>query len=257
MSTRCSMARGPARSPSLVTWPTRTTGTPVDLASRVNRSTHALDLGQASRRPRQFVVGNGLDGVDDDQRRPMAHDGGLDGHHVGPGQGQQVLGHRTDAAGPPADLGQGLLGRGQQHFGAGGGHRRQDLEEEGGLADARWPEDQGHRTRDEAAPEDPVDLRPRRWASAGPRPRPPGATRPPAPNPARRTGTRPGAARWWSRCSIARNAGSGPPIAGRLRHRRYRDRSRLGGPCRAPYEGAVTTRRTAGPRPAVLRAIPC
>ena len=33
---------GPARSPSLVTWPTRTTGTPVDLASRVSRSTHAL-----------------------------------------------------------------------------------------------------------------------------------------------------------------------------------------------------------------------
>ena len=39
MSTRCSTARGPARSPSLVTWPTRSSGAPVDLAMRVRRST--------------------------------------------------------------------------------------------------------------------------------------------------------------------------------------------------------------------------
>ena len=39
VSTRCSTARGPARSPSLVTWPTRRRGTPVDFAIRVRRST--------------------------------------------------------------------------------------------------------------------------------------------------------------------------------------------------------------------------
>ena len=41
MSTRCSTARGPARSPSLVTCPTRRNGTPLDLAIRVRRSTQA------------------------------------------------------------------------------------------------------------------------------------------------------------------------------------------------------------------------
>ncbi len=41
VSTRCSTARGPARSPSLVTWPTRRSGTPLDLARRVRRSTQA------------------------------------------------------------------------------------------------------------------------------------------------------------------------------------------------------------------------
>ena len=39
MSTRCSTARGPARSPSLVTCPTRRRGTPLDFAMRVKRST--------------------------------------------------------------------------------------------------------------------------------------------------------------------------------------------------------------------------
>ena len=39
MSTRCSTARGPARSPSLVTWPTRSSGAPLDFAMRVRRST--------------------------------------------------------------------------------------------------------------------------------------------------------------------------------------------------------------------------
>ena len=95
------------------------------------------DLGQAPGRARELVVGDGLDGVDDHQGGLMAHDGGLDGHHIVPGQGQQVLGHRADPGGPAADLGQGLLGGGQQHLGAGGGHRGQDLEEQGGLADAR------------------------------------------------------------------------------------------------------------------------
>ena len=39
VSTRCSTARGPAMSPSLVTWPTSRSGTPLDLAMRVRRST--------------------------------------------------------------------------------------------------------------------------------------------------------------------------------------------------------------------------
>ena len=36
VSTMCSRTLGPARAPSLVTWPTRNTGTPVSLAKRVN-----------------------------------------------------------------------------------------------------------------------------------------------------------------------------------------------------------------------------
>ena len=48
------------------------------------------DLGQASGGPGQRVVGDGLDRVDHDQGRMVAHDGRLDGDHVVPGQGQEV-----------------------------------------------------------------------------------------------------------------------------------------------------------------------
>jgi hypothetical protein len=41
VSTMCSSTRGPASAPSLVTWPTRTTATPLALAARVRCAAHS------------------------------------------------------------------------------------------------------------------------------------------------------------------------------------------------------------------------
>ncbi len=116
------------------------------------------DLSQASGGARQFVVGNGLDRIDDHQGRLMVDDGLLDGHDIVAGQGQKVLRHGPDPGGAPADLGQRLLGRGQEDIDAGSGHRGQHLEEEGGLADTRRAEDQRHRTGDETPGQHPIDF---------------------------------------------------------------------------------------------------
>ena len=77
---------------------------------------HAVpDLGQAPRRPGELGVARwsgrspprpGQGGAPDD--------GGLDRADVVPRQDHEVLGYRPHARGPAADLGQGLLGRGQQ-----------------------------------------------------------------------------------------------------------------------------------------------
>ena len=46
----CSRVRGPAIAPSLVTWPTRTMGTPVSLATVSSRATRLADVAGAARR---------------------------------------------------------------------------------------------------------------------------------------------------------------------------------------------------------------
>ena len=168
MSTRCSTARGPAGSPSLVTWPTTRSGTPVDLARRVRRSTHArtcatLPAGWAS-----VGVGDRLERVDDDQRGALAVRGRLDRLEVGPLERQQVRRHPSEPSGPAAHLGQRLLGRGEQHLGSGGGEGREHLEEEGRLADARGTEEQRHRAGDHAATEAPGRARRRRSGAGAP-----------------------------------------------------------------------------------------
>ena len=72
-------------------------GQPVDAGS---------DLGEAPGGARQFVVGDGLDRIDDDQGRLVVDDGLLNGHDVVAGEGEQVLRHGSDPRRAPADLGQ-------------------------------------------------------------------------------------------------------------------------------------------------------
>ena len=158
VSTRCSTARGPARSPSLVTWPTRRSGH----AGRLGHAGQALDagahLGQAAGGLAQLGIRDGLQRVDHHQGGTVPLDGRLDRLDVGALNGQQVPGHQADARRPAPHLGQRLLGRGQHDVEPGGRQRREHLEEQGRLADAGRPEEQRDRAGDDAAAHDPVEL---------------------------------------------------------------------------------------------------
>ena len=150
VSTRCSTARGPARSPSLVTWPTRSSGTPLDFAMRVRRSTQARTWARLPAGLGQLGVGDGLERVDDHERRVVPLDGRLDLLDVGPLEREEVAGHQADARRPPTHLRERLLGRGEHDVDPRRRHRREHLEEQRRLADARRPEQQGDRARDHA-----------------------------------------------------------------------------------------------------------
>ena len=168
MSTRCSTARGPARSPSLVTCPTRRSGTPLDFARRVRRSTQARTWAR-------LPAGCARSGSETDwsestttragRWRPTAH---LDRLDVGPLECEEVPGHRAHPRRPPAHLCERLLGRGEHDVDASGGDRREHLEQERGLADARRAEQEGDGAPDHAAPHDPVELAHAGGQRAGP-----------------------------------------------------------------------------------------
>ncbi len=96
MSTRCSTALGPARSPSLVTWPTRRSGAPLDLAMRVRRSTHVRTWARLPAGWPKLGVGDGLERVDHHEGRVMARHGGLDRLDVGSLERQEVRRHQAD-----------------------------------------------------------------------------------------------------------------------------------------------------------------
>ena len=68
MSTRCSSTRGPASEPSLVTWPTNTSGTSRAFATAASRCAHT-DLRDRACRGRQLWISHCLYGVDDDECR--------------------------------------------------------------------------------------------------------------------------------------------------------------------------------------------
>ena len=82
VSTRCSSTRGPARPPSLVTWPTSTTLTSRALGLGHQAVGAPPDLAHRARRRRQLGVVDGLDGVDD-------HHVGRQGVDVGDDVGQR------------------------------------------------------------------------------------------------------------------------------------------------------------------------
>ena len=158
VSTRCSTARGPARSPSLVTCPTRSSGTPLDFAMRVRRSTQARTWAR-------LPAGWASSGSETDWSESTTSSAGWwrstaasISSDVGPLQREQVTGHQADARRPPAHLGERLLGGGEHDVDAGGGHRREHLEEQGRLADPGRAEQQGDRARDHAAAQDAVEL---------------------------------------------------------------------------------------------------
>ena len=116
VSTRCSSTRGPARAPSLVTWPDQHHRHPVGSwpaapGTRRRPATWATLPGQARRRRDRPPPGSS-------RRRPgrvdLLHAPGH-GPDVGGLEEQQGRGHRPQAFGPQPDLGGRLLGRHQHH----------------------------------------------------------------------------------------------------------------------------------------------
>ena len=160
VSTRCSRARGPARVPSLVTWPTRTKGTRWVLARRTTRSAQARTWARLPGAPGAVGIGHGLDGVDDHQRRATCRAArrarpGQVGGRRGPGA---PAGSGPEALGPQPDLGGRLLGRHEQHHGPGRGHDRSTWSSSVDFPTPGSPPEQGDRARDEAPAEHPVEL---------------------------------------------------------------------------------------------------
>ena len=68
----CSITRGPAICPSLVTWPTRITAAPERLGEADQRLRGAAHLGDGAGRRFDRVGPHGLDRIDDDEARRLA-----------------------------------------------------------------------------------------------------------------------------------------------------------------------------------------
>ena len=246
MSTRCSTARGPARSPSLVTCPTRRRATPLDLGQAGQALDAGAHLRQAAGRLGQRGVGDGLERVDDDEGGRCALDRRLDRLDVGALEREEVAGHRADARG--ADRCTWVSDSSAEASITSSpvaATEREHLEEERRLADARRAEEQRDRARDHAAAHDAVEL-----AHAG-RQRARGVGRDVGQGHGGHTHRRggpaaPGAPRVRT-CSTRRSPGSGRPSAARSPRRRCRSRRPRGArvvggrrPWRHATEGGVT-----------------
>ncbi len=157
-STTCSRTRGPAMEPSLVTWPTRIVVMSRVLATRISAAAtsltwvtppgHAVD----ARRP------DGLHGVDDDDLGAHLLDVGQDRAEVGLGGEVELVVHAAGAVGPEPHLGGGLLAGDVEGPAVAARRLGGDLEQQGALADPRLAGQQDRGTRDQTAPEDPVEL---------------------------------------------------------------------------------------------------
>ncbi len=105
------------------------------------------------------VVGpEGLDRVEDGERRALGLERGQDVAEVGLGGELQRGLCQPEAAGAHADLGGGLLAGDVDRRGAAGGEGGGGLQQQGRLADAGVAADEDGRSRDEAAAEDAVEL---------------------------------------------------------------------------------------------------
>ncbi len=178
-STRCSSVRGPARLPSLVTWPTSTTGTLRGLGEAEQVAGALADLrevaGQArlarrcrpsgSSRPIEHArsslcagAGDLADGRIEDRRRsrPAATSAWSLGRGADPADAQRGLSDRLFA------------GRVEHHVAGCSAKPGQHLQQQGRLADARLAADQDQRARDQPTAEHPIEL-----AEPRAQPRPP------------------------------------------------------------------------------------
>ena len=136
VSTRCSSTRGPAMAPSLVTWPTMTTLTPVLLAKRTSCAVHSLSCVMAPAAVPIESELHRLDGIDDEQLHALLAGAGHHGFEIGVGDHAQVRTGHAEAPGAHADLRRGFLGRQVQRRGDAGRVVRK-LQQQRGFADAR------------------------------------------------------------------------------------------------------------------------
>ncbi len=162
VSTTCSSTLGPARAPSLVTWPTRTVVRVRALASATSAWVHALtwvtEPGAASTSASKTVWMR----VDDQHVGGEPLDTG--GHPLqgGLGHDPHARHQRAQPGRPALDLLWRLLGGYEQAAGPAGGQRGQGLEEESGLADAGLAPERGSPTRGPAHRRVPGRAPPRR-----------------------------------------------------------------------------------------------
>ena len=158
MSTRCSTARGPARSPSLVTWPTRRSGTPVDLAMRVRRSTQVRTWAR-------LPAGWPSSGSETDWSESTTTRAGRCRSTAasiastsGPSMARRFGGTGPMREARPRTWASDSSAEASMTSSPVGRQGRQHLEEQRRLADAGRAEQQGDRAGHHAAAHDPVEL---------------------------------------------------------------------------------------------------
>ncbi len=155
VSTTCSSTRGPARPPSLVTWPTSTIDD-VALLGLVDEPLGApADLADAAGQRTERRVGHGLDRVDHDQLGADSFDRFEDVRQRRLGVQPQVVAGGAEALGTALDLLGALLGGDVQRRAAPCG---EELQQQRALADARFAAEQRDRAGDEAAAEHSVEF---------------------------------------------------------------------------------------------------
>ena len=116
------------------------------------------DLGDGAGRRSQLARVEGLDGVDHADVRRVALEGRADGLELRLGEDRDVVG-AAEALRAQADLRDRFLARDEECSAAAAGNRAERREEQGRLADAGLAAEQHERSRDEATPEDAVELR--------------------------------------------------------------------------------------------------
>ena len=119
-------------------------------------------LSDAPRRPVELVRRHGLDGVDDQEARPLGPRQLDDALHAGLGDDPDPLPGRTrrepEPRRPEPDLRRGLLAGGVEHARGDLGDARGDLEQERGLADPRLAAQQHDGAGHQPAAQHPVEL---------------------------------------------------------------------------------------------------
>ena len=113
-------------------------------------------------RTRPVGIVHGLDGVDRDDRGPQLVDMGAHRGQRGLVDDEQIGRERAKPVGPHPHLRERLFGAHQQAPPPGRRDRPERLEHQRALAHARLTADEGHRARDQAAVEHPVDFGERR-----------------------------------------------------------------------------------------------
>ena len=159
VSTTCSSTRGPARAPSLVTWPTRTTARPRSLASRTSRWAHARTWATEPGAEPTVGVVDGLDRVDDERAS------GATSSSVGERRGRgrvSATSHRPSVerrrGARPAAAPAGATPRPTRRARGPPATTAADLGQQRRLADARLAADERDRAGHEPAAEHPVEL---------------------------------------------------------------------------------------------------
>ena len=116
------------------------------------------NLGHASGRRLHPIAMHGLNGIDQHQIRGQFFPMPEQRLHPGLGQKADIPGHLIEAIGAQPDLRRALLTADVEHLAAPGLNPAGHLKAQGGLAHPGFAPEQGHRTRDRAAPQNAIEF---------------------------------------------------------------------------------------------------